>query len=370
MPQILKRLASYVWSHRLHLALLLIAGGLIGAALGYFFPVYKLRVYVRYNALNQEVFRQVSFKLSETAAIRTCFSEETPDNEFAKRFLATSSSGGNIYRRMVAQVYPTLRQQMLSEGPPDRRGIGLLITADGPEKALLVQQIAGMKRCLTETMMLAAIADHNQAELRRLEDAQLKAQIQLTSFREDLTTLGNRIRSLRDLAAKYPDSGKVDNRQVVEVRGEAAHFMPLQQQIIAAEAGSVDTTEKIRRTLLELEQLQVSMAYQTKAQQLAEKAVSWSKLQPSLAALRNQIFNAQRLANPMLKDALASIVNAENAKAYELSAEPTTADETKVFGRTIGGLLGLFTAILVFLAMALWHIARISLVASKDASGA
>lgn len=333
-----------------------------GALAGRMLPYYEVRNLLRFQAVSADSYRQASFILSETSAISQYFKVVDADASYAKPFVQPTGSHAELVQRFVSQVWPPVRPGGLPGAAVDanqRINVGLVIASSGRDISLLQQQVDGIRRCIGDTLLRTSMIEQYRESQRKFESDVVKLLASINGLREERRSVGNRIVALRDLATKYPDSAKFDSRQIVEVRGEAARYLPLQQQIVAAESAMVDIEEQIRRSELTLEQHFILIDYYKSALQKVETNLTWGAQHNALEQLRSTLFTAERLKNPLIADALRSVVDHEQQIAHVHIPLTTDAEIVRRFGAVSGGLggtvLGLLLALLMLALPVLWR---------------
>jgi hypothetical protein len=246
-------------------------------------------------------------------------------------FAAWADSRGNADGAVVAELRrvladPALTQQAITpffrvtkrdlrDMPPTKEeeltltqllGVELQFRARRPEAAAGLVKLAGTY--LRDVALWDQASEYVRFYLKRYTNDVNRLQNELLRRAFETAQLNTKVEELRRLSARYPESNRMGDRQLLPVNGEGKtnYYLPPLAQIVGAESELVELRRTVARLERELEQARVAAAFFERAIERVGQPVSGVGLLQDLVSLREKVAGEFKAAE---SDAVRELVN-------------------------------------------------------------
>lgn len=229
-------------------------------------------------------------------------------------FAAWAESRGNVDGAIVAELRrvladPALTQQAITpffrvtkrdlrDMPPTKEeeltltqllGVELQFRARRPEAAAELVKLAGAY--LRDVALWDQASEYVRFYLKRYTNDANRLQNELLRRAFETAQLNTKVEELRRLSARYPESNRMGDRQLLPVNGEGKtnYYLPPLAQIVGAESELVELRRTVVRLERELEQARVAVAFFERAIDRVGQPVSGVGLLQDLVSLREKV---------------------------------------------------------------------------------
>ena len=244
------------------------------------------RVKTQYVTLAE--FRKMLSAYSSGVALREFFTASRKEGPAAARLLA-QSEGPGFWNSVAAPVLPFSRRDAREFGDLKDAasnslvGVDLATNARTPE--LADEMLGTMGAYFTNALIRERIRGwvlKNSGEAPAKQKA-LRAEVVDAQMKID--SMGRRIQDLKAILARYPESAKLDSRQVVNITEESDRFLSPLAQLVAAETSITQHKETIARKERQARQFDLVERYFAEADKKLHSTPVVTELIPALAAL-------------------------------------------------------------------------------------
>ena len=194
-----------------------------------------------------------------------------------------------------------------------------------------------------------------------------EAENQVLQTRYSIEQSGKHIADLVSLQTKYPESQRMEARQVVSADAASARYLAPVSQVIAIEAGVAELNESLRRMERRVRQLNVEAAFfNAAAQELRATLQGWTLLQ-HLTDTKQRTFHALDSSDDATKEVsnrfdleLKGFKDQFSIAFGFRSAvlEPTQSSRSPTKMALMGALAGLLAGVLLAIGLAFLPRAR------------
>jgi hypothetical protein len=238
-------------------------------------------------------YRKAAAAYASQAALHEFLAAAGAQSPAAERLLLQSEQPG-FWADVATPVLPFSRRDAreygeLKDAASDSLvGIELKTNARTPELASEMNGIMGshFANALIRERIRAWILK-NSGEAPAKQKA-LRAEVVEGQMKIEAT--GSRIQDLKAILARYPESGKLDSRQVVAISEGSDRFLSPLAQLVAAESSIAKQKETIARKEREARQFDLLERYFARADEKLKSAPLASEMIPVLAALTTAPF--------------------------------------------------------------------------------
>ncbi len=304
-------LASAVWMQRLRVAAIVIATLALGAA--YVFTVgarYRGEAFLRISTLTLPEFKKYS----------------TPFGD-GDRFVAwlqghgefTASEFDTIARRVLRGENPTSWASPrfaltksdvrdLTEIPKDPGALlGVDIATDSADANTAIRMAKAVAIYVRDVLIEGRAGDLTLIRLGDLEQQLGELRVGIASASNDLGALQHKRDNLEKLRPRFPDSGRLDARQVVSLDNNGERFLPLSVQLLGVESEIVSSREKLERNRNRLEKAEFMRDYFVRARGLIGPVRTAPEIIDGLVRTRADVLQNRDAASNGIREGLAEI---------------------------------------------------------------
>jgi len=231
-------------------------------------------------------FRKMAAAYSSTAALREFLTAAKKEGPAATRLLAQAEAQ-SLWGSVVSPILPFSRRDAKEFGElkdaSSNSLVGLDLSTNARTPAVAKEMLGTMGAYYANALVRERIrgwvlknsgeAPAKQKALRgEVIDAQMKIDV-----------MGRRIGDLKAILARYPDSAKLDARQVVNITEGSDRFLSPLVQLVAAETSIAQLREAITRKERQARQFDLVERYFREADQKLQSTQLVSELIPALA---------------------------------------------------------------------------------------
>src|SRR5512137_2302910 len=233
-------------------------------------------------------YRRVAAAYSSEASLREFLQAAKKQGAAVDRLLAQSDDAG-FWHSVASPVLPFNRRDAREFGElkdaASNSLVGVDLTTDARTPALANEMLNTMSAFFANALVRERIRSwmlKNSGEAPAKQKA-LRAEVVETQMKIEST--GRRIQELKSILARYPEAGKLDSRQVVNIGEGQDRFLPPLAQLVAAEAFITQQRETIARKERRARQFDLMERYFVEADKKLQATPLASELIPALATL-------------------------------------------------------------------------------------
>jgi hypothetical protein len=238
-------------------------------------------------------FRKVTAAYSSVTSLRDFLAAAKKNGPAADRLLAKAEKD-SFWAAVAAPILPFSRRDAKEFGELKDAGsnslVGLDLSTDARTPAVATEMLATMGAYYANALIRERIRGwvlKNSGEAPAKQKA-LRAEVIEAQMK--IEAMGRRIQDLKAILARYPDSAKLDARQVVSITEGSDRFLSPLVQLVAAESSIAQQRETIARKERQARQFDLIERYFREADQQLQSTQLVSELIPALAALASKRF--------------------------------------------------------------------------------
>ena len=238
-------------------------------------------------------FRKMTAAYSSVAALREFLTAAKKEGPAASRLLAQAETQ-SFWGSVASPILPFSRRDAKEFGElkdaSSNSLVGLDLSADARTPDLATEMLGTMGAYYANALVRERIRGwvlKNSGEAPAKQKA-LRAEVIDAQMKID--AMGHRIQDLKAILARYPDSAKLDARQVVAITEGSDRFLSPLVQLVAAETSIAQLRETITRKERQARQFDLVERYFREADQKLQSTQLVSELIPALAALATKKF--------------------------------------------------------------------------------
>jgi hypothetical protein len=179
-------------------------------------------------------------------------------------------------------------------------GLNLAVAERTPADAR--EQVVVLGSYLSETLLLTTLQNWVASSQAAGNAELLKVQNEMLRTRYAIEQARVRIADLAKLQSRYPESQRMEARQVVSVDAASAKFLAPIAQIVALESSVAEANESLRRTERRAEQVRVEATFFDRAAVTMRETREGSQLLASLEKLKQEVFGELDKDNETTKE--------------------------------------------------------------------
>lgn len=293
--------------------------------------------------------------------------EEAQSTEKSGARLLTARSGdAAFWDRSVRPLHPLTRRdakEIFEARDRDASAVlGLELSVVGREPTVARDAVLLLGDFLNQTLMLTALQNWVATGQAASNGERLKIDNQVLQTRYSIEQSGRRIADLRELQTKYPESNRMDTRQVVNADASSARYLAPIAQVVALESSVAEANESLRRIERRSHQLKLESGYFDEAAKLARTTQNGWLLWEKLAAKKQEMFQPLNLDEDLVRETSNrldmdlkgfkdqfSIAFGFRSPVMEPTRSSRSAAKLGLMGAVIGLLLGMFGAMVPLL---------------------
>lgn len=224
----------------------------------------------------------------------------------AKRLLARSRAP-DFWETAVKPLYPFTRKDAKEifetskeKDPTAIIGLNLVVPGRTPETAR--EQVVVLGSYLSETLLLTTLQNWVATNQAATNAELLKVQNEMLRTRYAIEQSKVRIADWAKLQSRYPESQRMEARQVISADAASAKFLAPIAQIVALESSVAESNESLRRMERRAEQVRVEAAFFDRAAAIMRETRRGSQLLGTLEKVKDEVFNSLDLNNEAIKE--------------------------------------------------------------------
>lgn len=188
----------------------------------------------------------------------------------------------------------------------------------------------------------------------------------------------DRAERLRQLIARIPGAGQIDNRQVISLEGGGARYLSPTAQLVAVEVeiseAAIEDTRRARERIVAA----LKKDYYCQARELQKEALIGQEFLKRLEGIQERVFAEQDMSHDVVEQAANEVAlqrqtwqdNYLERSRFVVSPDGGEQKRRKpglAVGGLLGGILGGFFGLILAFALAWWHDNRdVVLAADED----
>ena len=351
----------------------MVATALAASAAASFLPKYQASGFYYTSGWSLAEFKRFRSEFGSSDVLASFLRERYPVDDVGSALLLAHSLHPGFWETAVKPLYPITKKDAkeIFETTKDRESssiIGLELSVEGPNPSASRDAVLVLGNYITQTLLLSSLQNWVVAGQSAVNGELLKAENQVLQTRYSIEQSGKRVADLVSLQTKYPESKRMEARQVVSADAASARYLAPVSQVIAIEAGVAELNESLRRMERRVRQLRVEAAFfNAAAQELRETLQGWTFLQ-RLTDTKQGTFHALDSSDDATKEV-------SNRFDLELKGfkdqfsiafgfrspvlEPTKSSRSPTKMALTGALVGLLAGILIAICLTFLPRARV-----------
>lgn len=263
--------------------------GLLGVGLAMLQPRYEASGFYYTPGWSLAEFKRFRSEFGSSDVLTAFLRDAKPKGTAGAELLQARSMDSRFWETAVKPLYPMTKRDAkeVFETTKDKElssiiGLDLSIQGTDPGAARAAVLILG--DYLTQTLLLSSLQNWIASGQAAVNSELMKAENQVLATRFSIEQSHARIAELRSLQAKYPESQRMEARQVVTADAHSARYLAPISQVIALEAGVAEANEGLRRLERKAKQLKIEAAFfGAAAKQARSTSQGWTLLDHLLA---------------------------------------------------------------------------------------
>jgi hypothetical protein len=238
-------------------------------------------------------YRRVMSGYSTAAALQDFLTSSKAEGPAAQRLLAQAKSPG-FWDAVASPVLPFSRRDAREFGDirdaASNALVGLELSTNARDAATASEMLGLMARYFTNALLRERV---RAWVLKHSTDASSKEkalQADIIEARMKIDSMGRRIADFKEILARYPDSAKLDSRQVISITEGSDRFLSPLAQLVAADTSITQLRESITRKERQARQYAFQERFFREADRLLDSNLLAVDLIPRLASLATQKF--------------------------------------------------------------------------------
>lgn len=223
----------------------------------------------------------------------------------AELLIARSGDAG-FWDRSVRPLHPLTRKDAKEIFESKDRDasvvLGLELSVAGRDPLIARDAVMLLGDFLNQTLMLTTLQNWVATAQSASNGERLKIDNQVLQTRYSIEQSGRRIADLRELQTKYPESNRMDTRQVVNADANSARYLAPIAQVVALESSVAEANESLRRIERRSNQLKLESTYFDAAAKLARTTQNGWSLWENLAAAKQELFRPLNLEDDLVRE--------------------------------------------------------------------
>jgi hypothetical protein len=277
------------------LVLAAVAAGLLGAGLAVLRPKYEASGFYYTPGWSLAEFKRFRSEFGSSDVLTSFLREVKPKDTAGAELLQARAMDSRFWDMAVKPLYPMTKRDAkeVFEATKDRELssiIGLDLAIEGTDPGAARAGVLILGDYLTQTLLLSSLQNWIASGQAAVNSELMKAENQVLTTRFSIEQSRARVAELRSLQTKYPESQRMEARQVVTADANSARYLAPIAQVIALEAGVAEANESLRRLERRAKQLKIEAAFfGTAAQQARATSQGWTLLD-QLLAIKKDVF--------------------------------------------------------------------------------
>jgi hypothetical protein len=176
-------------------------------------------------------------------------------------------------------------------------GLELNIPGPSPEIAQLRSQL--FADYFVDSLLYVDLTNWMDAAMLVLEAESYRTRVETIRIKRDILETEERLTGLRTIAKRYPDSARMDIRQVLSIDKTSERFLSPVAQIVAAESSVVDGNLKLSALVRKQKQIDLMYVFYHQVVEAKTTTVSGRELSKKLIAIGEGTFKNIGASNEM-----------------------------------------------------------------------
>lgn len=352
--------------HWLRIALCALVFGALAAAFAWMRPKFEASGFYYTPGWTLADLKRFKSEFGSQEVLVSALEEAQAMQKPGASLLITRSGEAAFWDKSLRALYPLTRRDAkeIFESK-DRDGsavLGLELSVSGGDPAVTRDAVLLLGDFLNQTLMLTTLQNWVAVGQAASNGERLKIDNQVLQTRYSIEQSGRRIADLRELQTKYPESNRMDTRQVVNADANSARYLAPIAQVVAIESSVAEANESLRRIERRSAQLKLESAYFDAAAKLARTTQSGGLLWEKLASAKQEMFRPLDLEDDVIRETSNrldldlkgfkdqfSIAFGFRSPVMEPTRSSRSAAKLGLLGAVLGLLLGVAAALIPLL---------------------
>ncbi|MCU0768747.1 MAG: hypothetical protein MUD07_04925 [Burkholderiaceae bacterium] len=357
----------------------LLLGAVLAAGLAMVRPKYEASAFFYTPGWAFADLKRFRSEFGSADVLEAFLREAAPKDSEGAQLLQARALDPRFWEMSLKPLFPITRRDAkeVFESTKDREpasilGLDLEIAGGNPAAARGAVLLLG--EYLTQNFLLTSLQNW-VAERQAAGTAELlKVENQVLQTRYTITQSKQRVGELMALQTRYPESQRMEARQVVSADAASARYLSPIAQVVALESSVAESNESLRRMERRASQLKLESEFFTRAAADAKSTrLGWTLLE-RLLEMKREVFANKELAD----DAVREISNRFDLELkgfrdqYTIGfgfrsavLEPSRSTRSPARFAAMGAAIGLLLGLGLVLAWAWWESDRLPLRGSE-----
>ncbi len=211
-------------------------------------------------------FKRFRSEFGSSDVLAAFLRESDSKDRDGAELLLSRSLDPRFWEAAVKPLYPITKRDAkeIFESTKDKESasiIGLDLSVEGGDPVAARSAVLVLGDYLTQTLLLSSLQNWVTTGQASSDAELLKAENQVLQTRYSVEQTRQRISEIRALQIKYPESQRMEARQVVSADAGSARYLAPIAQVVALESGVAESNEALRRMERRARQLKIETAF-------------------------------------------------------------------------------------------------------------
>lgn len=352
----------------------MLLGAFLAAALAMVRPKYEAAAFYYTPGWALADLKRFRSEFGSADVLRAYLREASPKDGDGARLLEVRALDPRFWETSLRPLFPMTRRDAkeVFEGTKEREPasiLGLNLDVAGGNPAAARSAVLLFGEYLTQNFLLTSLQNW-VAERQAAGTAELlKVENQVLQTRYSIAQTRQRVAELRDLQTRYPESQRMEARQVVSADAASARYLAPIAQVVALESSVAESNEALRRMERRAIQLKLESEFFNRAAAESKSTLLGWTLLERLLEIKRQVFADKDLA----EDAVREISNRFDLELkgfrdqYTIGfgfrsavLEPSRSTRSPARFAALGAAVGLLLGLGLVLVWAWWESDRLA----------
>ena len=296
-----------------HSRKLILGGALVIAALALsfneFFSGYKSESFLRVSGLNPVNYKRLQPMILNADRFQA-FAAETHIDDQAAKSLALLLDSPEVFAKTATMVYSTTPKDakdyvLDKDNSASFLGMQIATRSSSPEAAKNLNTT--IAEYFVDSLMMADLRDWISSKAVDHEQQALTLKNQVIDVTRKIVESQQKLEALKGIVKRYPDTARMEVRQVLSLEKGGDRFMSPMAQIVAVESFVVDAQQELITLKRKQRQLDLAYDFYNGAFTSLDKTQSGKQLFASLLASKNDVLKKILPADEVAVETVNSI---------------------------------------------------------------
>jgi len=282
--------------------------------------------------------------------------------EEKKNIIMKLKKSGINMRKSINPIYAFSKKDLDKLGRLNRNFtnyvIGTKLEFEHKNPKFARKIVYNMGNFLRDCIIIEELKDYIENSLSESKSELKQYENDLLENKFELTQLKNKKKQLEKILKKYPDSGGIENRQVVSIEKGGERYLPPIVQLVGVESSITDMDIDINKLNREKEIERIKYEFFIEAENLLEKNDSGEILFNNIISLKEEFFKKRDLTKDTVNQVFNLLtINIEYysnffKRAFYFSSELNLPEKSIKPKKKVIVILSFFVAVFVFIFLA------------------